>query len=160
VYSLEKHFKASEVRMISGYRAPLKRLGSNHGYGRAMDLVIPGTIDDWVAQYVRALGHSGAGIYLTSGFVHVDVRDRSYYWLDKSAPGAPNKAMSILQNEAAANDAKAKKAGQIGPPNPAVGRDVDGALAARVEAVTGSTPPPESSVDDDDHDDDDDDDKP
>ena len=141
VYALEKHFQASEVRFVSGYRTPTaKKLGSNHGYGRAIDLVIPGTIDDWVASYVRALGYTGAGVYVISGFVHVDVRAQSYYWIDKSGPGAANKAVSILQGEAMANDAKAKAAGRIGPPAITIGRDIDAALQARAKAVTGSSP--------------------
>jgi uncharacterized protein YcbK (DUF882 family) len=136
VYELQKHFKTGEVRFVSGYRTPLKRLGSNHGYGRAMDLVIPGTIDEWVASYVRAMGFTGAGTYPTSGFVHVDVRERSFYWIDKSGPGAPNKTTGVLQGDAIANDAKARKDGKIGPGSPTIGRDVDAALAARVKAVT------------------------
>ena len=152
VYDLQKHFKASEVRFVSGYRAPLKRLGSNHGYGRAMDLVIPGTIDEWVASYVRALGFTGAGVYPISGFVHVDVRDRSYYWVDKSGPGSANKTTGILRAEALGNDLKAHQEGRVGPPSPAIGRDVDGALAARVTVVTKSynaaNPPPIEKVGD------------
>jgi len=138
VYELEKHFKAGEIRFVSGYRTPTKRLGSNHGYGRAMDLVIPGTIDEWVASYVRDLGYTGAGTYPISGFVHVDVRERSFYWIDKSGPGAPNKTKGILPGDAMANDAKAAKVGKVRPPSATIGRDVDGAIAARVKAVLGA----------------------
>lgn len=138
VYDIEKHFKAGEIRFVSGYRAPGKRLGSNHGYGRAMDIVVPGTIDEWVASYVRDMGFTGAGTYPISGFVHVDVRERSFYWVDKSGPGAPNKTKGILQGEAQANDAKAAKAGKVRPPSATIGRDVDAAVAARVKAVLGA----------------------
>jgi len=148
VYELEKHFKAGEIRFVSGYRAPTKRLGSNHGYGRAMDIVVPGTIDEWVASYVRDLGYTGAGTYPISGFVHVDVRERSFYWIDKSGPGAPNKTKGILPKDALANDAKAAKNGKVRPPSATIGRDVDGAIAARVKAVLGAASLNPQDVDD------------
>ncbi|GAC1562271.1 MAG: hypothetical protein NVS3B10_19680 [Polyangiales bacterium] len=138
VYDLQRHFKAAEIRFVSGYRAPLKRLGSNHGYGRAIDLVVPGTIDEWVASYVRELGFSGAGTYPISGFVHVDVRERSFYWIDKSGPGAPNKTKGVLPGDAVAHDVQARKSGKVAPPSPTIGRDVDAAIGARVKAVLGA----------------------
>ncbi len=138
VYELQRHFKSGEIRFVSGYRTPTKRLGSNHGYGRAMDLVVPGTVDEWVASYVRAMGFTGAGTYPISGFVHVDVRERSFYWVDKSGPGAPNKTTGVLPGDALSSDAKARKEGKI-PPSPApIGRDVDAAIAARSVAVSGA----------------------
>ena len=156
VYELEKHFKAGEIRFVSGYRAPTKRLGSNHGYGRAMDLVIPGTIDEWVASYVRDMGYTGAGTYPISGFVHVDVRERSFYWVDKSGPGAPTKTKGILHGDALANDTKAAKSGKVRPPSATIGRDVDAALAARVKAVLGASTSAPTNDDDQDVDMDDD----
>ena len=138
VYDLQRHFKAAEVRFVSGFRTPLQRLGSNHGYGRAIDLVVPGTIDEWVASYVREHGFSGAGTYPISGFVHVDVRERSFYWVDRSGPGAPNKTKGVLPGDALAHDTQARKAGRVPPPSAIIGRDVDAAIAARVKAVIGA----------------------
>jgi uncharacterized protein YcbK (DUF882 family) len=146
-YALQRHFKAAEVRFLSGYRNP-KKLGSNHGYGRALDLVIPGATDEDVAAFVRAKGFVGVGIYPTSGFVHVDVRDRSFFWVDRSGPGKPNKTVGIMKGEAAAADVAAKKAGHAAVQAPSIGRDVEGALARLAKAV----PPPlasdESDADD------------
>jgi uncharacterized protein YcbK (DUF882 family) len=137
-YALQRHFGAGEVRFLSGYRKPAKRLGSNHGYGRAMDLVVPGATDEEVASFARANGFSGVGIYPTSGFVHLDVRDRSFFWVDKSGPGKPNKTVGILHGDAAASDVAAHKAGKVGTPSPTIGRDVNAALAARAKALAGA----------------------
>jgi len=136
-YALQVHFKAGEVRFLSGYRKP-KKLGSNHGYGRALDLVVPGATDEEVASFARARGFVGVGIYPTSGFVHLDVRERSFFWVDKSGPGKPNKTVGILHGEAAASDVAAHKAGHSGSPLPAIGRDVSAALAARAKALGGA----------------------
>ncbi len=138
VYAIQKHFGAGEIRFISAYRAPYKGQGSNHGYGRAMDLVVPGATDEEVATYARSLGFAGVGIYPISGFVHVDVRERSFFWVDRSGPGQPNRTTGILAGEAAAADAKARKEGRIGAPTLAIGGSVDAALATRAKAVTGS----------------------
>ncbi len=138
-YALQRHFHAGEVRFLSGYRKP-KRLGSNHGYGRALDLVVPGATDHEVAEFARAMGFVGVGIYPTSGFVHLDVRDRSFFWVDRSGPGKPNKTVGILRGDAAASDVVARKAGHFGTPSPAIGRDVNAALAARAKAMTSALP--------------------
>jgi uncharacterized protein YcbK (DUF882 family) len=153
-YALQRHFGAGEVRFLSGYRKPGKRLGSNHGYGRAIDLVVPGATDEEVASFARARGFVGVGIYPTSGFVHLDVRDRSFFWVDKSGPGKPNKTVGILHGDAAASDVAARKSGHAGTQSPAIGRDVAAALAARAKAMTTApttAPPPDQEPYDDDH---------
>jgi uncharacterized protein YcbK (DUF882 family) len=144
VYAIQKHFSAGEIRFVSAYRAPYKGQGSNHGYGRAMDLVVPGASDEEVASFARSLGFVGVGIYPISGFVHVDVRERSFFWVDRSGPGQPNRTTGILAGEAASGDAKARKEGRIGAPTLAIGGSVDAALAARARTVSGSAsaPPP------------------
>jgi uncharacterized protein YcbK (DUF882 family) len=131
VYDIETHFQAREVRVISGYRTPRKGGGSNHGKGRAMDLVVPGTTDADVAAYARTLGFVGVGIYPTSGFVHVDVRDRSYFWSDASGPGRRNRERGILGDVAAASDRNAIARGDAPPAPFALAFDVDAALRAR-----------------------------
>jgi len=144
-YALQRHFGAGEVRFLSGYRNP-KRLGSNHGYGRAIDLVVPGATDDEVATYARSVGFVGVGIYPTSGFVHLDVRDRSFFWVDRSGPGKPNKTVGILGGDAAAADLVAKKAGHSGLHAPLIGRDVEAALAAHAKAISAASVAPPPSV--------------
>lgn len=153
-YRLQMHFGAGEVRFLSGYRNP-KRLGSNHGYGRAIDLVVPGATDEEVATYARSLGFVGVGIYPTSGFVHLDVRDRSFFWVDRSGPGKPNKTVGILGGDAAAADVAAKKAGAKGTHAPKIGRDVEAALALHAQTMTSPAAPadaePYDDADDDEH---------
>ncbi len=82
LYRIQTHFNAQEIRVISGYRTPASigsPRSSNHGRGRAIDIVVPGATDEDVAKLAREMGFMGVGIYPTSGFVHVDVRDRSYF---------------------------------------------------------------------------------
>jgi uncharacterized protein YcbK (DUF882 family) len=139
VYRLETHFHAHEIRIISGYRTP-PRPGatSNHGKGRAMDLVIPGTTDEEVAKFARDEGFCGVGIYPVSGFVHVDVRERSFFWVDSSGPGKRNRTRGVLGDVAARSDAQALARGEhaIGPFR--VGTDVDAAIAATAAASHGA----------------------
>ncbi len=135
VYRLQIHFKAPEIRIISGYRTPARsRATSNHGKGRAMDLVVPGATDEEVAKLAREQGFAGVGIYPVSGFVHVDVRERSYFWVDTSGPGKRSRVRGILADLAAKSDSQAIARGEhsVGPFH--VGTDVN--------AVVGAVPAP------------------
>lgn len=111
LYLLQTHFKAPSIRVISGYRTPHPGSHSRHGEGRAIDLVVPGASDRAVARYVRALGFCGVGVYTRSGFVHVDVRARSYFWVDHSGPGQPNRAHTVLRRLAKQVDQRAAARG-------------------------------------------------
>jgi hypothetical protein len=129
VYRIQTHFEAQEIRIISAYRTPHGRgRGSNHGRGRAIDLIVPGASDADVATFARELGFVGVGVYPASGFVHVDVRDRSYFWIDSSGPGRRNRERGILADLAKASDREAALRGekQLGPA--LVSFDVDAAL--------------------------------
>jgi uncharacterized protein YcbK (DUF882 family) len=117
VYDLQRHFQANALRIISGYRTPSGSGHSNHGRGRAIDLIVPGVADEDVAKYARAKGFTGVGVYPNSGFVHVDVRPASYYWIDNSGPGQKNCEKSTLGPQARANDALALARGRR-PPRP------------------------------------------
>ncbi len=145
VYRIAVHFSAHEVRVISGYRTPKPGSHSNHGRGRAIDLVVPGTSDDEVAKFARDQGFVGVGVYPTSGFVHIDVRDRSYFWVDYSGPGKRNRARGILADLAAKSDARAVARGERGVGPFAIATDVDAVLGAR----GGSNTAPAPSEDDD-----------
>jgi uncharacterized protein YcbK (DUF882 family) len=140
VYRLQSHFHAHEIRIISGYRTPRGPATSNHGKGRAMDLVVPGATDDEVAKLAREEGFAGVGIYPVSGFVHVDVRERSYFWVDSSGPGKRSRIRGILADQAAKSDAQAIARGErsVGPFH--LGTDVDTAIGTT--ALASSTPPP------------------
>ncbi len=112
VYDIQRHFNANAVRVVSGYRAPSAASHSNHGRGRAMDLIVPGASNEDVARYVRARGFVGVGTYPNSGFVHIDVRPASYYWIDSSGPGERNCERATASVEARSNDTLSRAAGR------------------------------------------------
>lgn len=143
VYRLEVHFRAHEIRIISGYRTPRGSGTSNHGKGRAMDLVVPGATDEDVAKFAREEGFAGVGVYPVSGFVHVDVREHSYFWVDSSGPGKRSRIRGILADVAAKSDAQAVARGErsVGPFH--VGTDVDAAIGSTAVATHASPPPDE-----------------
>jgi uncharacterized protein YcbK (DUF882 family) len=149
VYRIQSHFHAQEVRIVSSYRAPRRKRTSNHGHGRAIDLIVPGTTDDEVAKYARELGFVGVGVYPTSGFVHVDVRQRSYFWIDRSGPGRRNREKGILGDLASRSDAQALSRGERPAAPVLVGGDVDAWLRTR-PATAPINPPPMEEDDDDD----------
>jgi uncharacterized protein YcbK (DUF882 family) len=131
VYQIQRHFEATEIRVVSGYRVPKPGSHSNHGKGRAIDLIVPGVADEEVARFARGLGFVGVGVYPSSQFVHVDVRPRSYFWIDYSGPHMRNKESCILPDIAAQGDAAAAARGQA-PIEPfVVSMDVDAALRVR-----------------------------
>jgi uncharacterized protein YcbK (DUF882 family) len=135
VYRLESHFGVAEIRVVSGYRVPRRGSRSNHGKGRAMDLILPGIPDEEVARFAREMGFVGVGVYPTSQFVHVDVRPRSYFWVDYSGPHMKNRESGILGDLAAKSDAAALARGQTAIEPFVVAMDVDAALRARGVAV-------------------------
>jgi uncharacterized protein YcbK (DUF882 family) len=141
VYRIQTHFAAQEIRFISGYRTPaaLGR-GSNHGRGRAMDIIVPGATDDDVAKLARDMGFMGVGVYPTSGFVHVDVRDRSYFWVDSSGPGRRNRERGILGDVAMKADRQATARGERGLGPVSVGADVDALLGGSVVVEAPASP--------------------
>jgi len=136
VYRVQTHFSAHELRIISGYRTPKKNGTSNHGKGRAIDLVVPGVSDEEVAKFAREQGFVGVGVYPVSGFVHLDVRDRSYFWVDTSGPGKRARTRGIMLDVAAKSDAAALARGEKGIGPFVVGGDVDTALAKNTPAKT------------------------
>jgi uncharacterized protein YcbK (DUF882 family) len=146
VYRIQTHFDAPEIRVVSGYRVPRPRSHSNHGKGRAIDLIVPGVADEDVAKFVREMGFVGVGVYPRSQFVHVDIRPRSYFWVDTSGPHMKNRERGILGDLAARSDAEALARGQT-PIEPfAVQTDVDAAL--RTLGVGESAAPSDDDDDD------------
>jgi uncharacterized protein YcbK (DUF882 family) len=140
VYRVAVHFSAHEVRIISGYRTPRNGSHSNHGRGRAIDLVVPGASDEDVARFAREQGFVGVGVYPVSGFVHLDVRERSYFWVDSSGPGKRNRTRGILADLAAKSDARALARGEHGIGPFSISTDVDSALAQVVGASGANAP--------------------
>lgn len=83
-------FPGRTLRVVSGYRPPDgEREGSRHNYGRALDFSIHGVSNRALFTYCKTLPNTGCGFYPNSTFVHVDVRDKSVSWVDRSGPGEP-----------------------------------------------------------------------
>jgi uncharacterized protein YcbK (DUF882 family) len=53
---------------------------SQHTRGTASDIRIAGVSVETLAETARSLGAAGVGVYPEHRFVHVDVRERPYFW--------------------------------------------------------------------------------
>jgi uncharacterized protein YcbK (DUF882 family) len=137
LYKLADHFKARQITLISGYRAPIEAEGGgNHAKGKAADIMIPGVSLAGLAWEARKLGHVGVGFYPTSGFVHLDVRDGpSYFWVDRSGPGQSSCLARVMAAQGMIADRKWKPEAD----EPAPVKDRKGNLlgATVVEPVVG-----------------------
>jgi uncharacterized protein YcbK (DUF882 family) len=82
------YFHKTHIEIVSGYRAPLRRREGYHGLGRAADYRISGITAAELARYLRQIPRLGVGVYThpKTQFVHLDVRDESFHWLDASPP--------------------------------------------------------------------------
>ena len=110
IYRTARHFEAPWVTLVSGYRPGRK--GSRHTHGNAADIVLPGVPDTKLAAYLRRIGFVGVGIYPKSGFVHLDVRESSYFWIDRSPPGRRQRHRQMLPDLAKAMDQAARARGE------------------------------------------------
>ncbi len=75
----------AKVVVVSGFRVNAGR----HGTGDALDFKLEGVRAPLLAAYLRDLARVGVGIYThpRTQFVHLDVRDASFHWIDGSPPG-------------------------------------------------------------------------
>lgn len=86
VFLLQKigdHFQGKSIEIISGYRSQSSGNESQHAFGRAMDIRIPGVSTKTVYQYCRKLPRAGCGYYPNDGFIHVDAREKKTFWVGK-----------------------------------------------------------------------------
>jgi uncharacterized protein YcbK (DUF882 family) len=84
------HWPGHAIRVQSGVRPLVRRPGKspgNHMLGRAIDFSVEGVSNEDLRDFCRALPHAGVGYYPNSSFVHLDTRDRAWYWVDISGPG-------------------------------------------------------------------------
>jgi uncharacterized protein YcbK (DUF882 family) len=139
VYRVQTHFHAPEIRVLSGYRTPHHGSTSNHGKGRACDMVVPGVLDEDVAKFAREQGFVGVGVYPTSGFVHLDIRDRSFFWIDTSGPGKRSRLRGVLGDVAARSDAQATARGDKPVVPFHIASDVDATLRGGGAAAQSDT---------------------
>ncbi len=80
------HFGGKPIVIVSATR---KRAHGKHRTGEALDFKLEGVRAATLAAYIRTFPRAGVGIYThpKTQYVHLDVRDRSYHWLDGSPPG-------------------------------------------------------------------------
>lgn len=80
------HFTNAAIIVVSAWRANAGR----HGTAEALDFRLRGVAARTLAAYLRTLPRAGVGVYTNrrTQFVHLDVRDTSFHWLDASPPGA------------------------------------------------------------------------
>jgi uncharacterized protein YcbK (DUF882 family) len=82
------HFRQSRIEIVSGYRQPMRRREGYHALGRAVDYRILGVTAGELASYLRQIPRLGVGVYThpKTEYVHLDVREVSFHWLDASPP--------------------------------------------------------------------------
>jgi uncharacterized protein YcbK (DUF882 family) len=97
------HFGAAPIQVVSAWR----QRASRHGTGEAIDFKLKGVRARELAAYLRQLPRAGVGIYTNprTQFVHLDVRDQSYHWIDASPPGVKWHEAQIRDPGAAKRDA-------------------------------------------------------
>ena len=85
---ISRHFRQPVV-IVSGYRAKARRghRRSYHLRGQAADIYVKGVPPVEVRDLAVERRIGGIGFYPNSGFVHVDVRPRRFWWVDYSRPG-------------------------------------------------------------------------
>ena len=100
------HFGGRPISVYSGYRPASVGRGGNtressrHVAGAAMDIRIRGVANTALRDFLKTLPQVGVGYYPRGRFVHFDVRDRSAYWVDRSAVGeAPDYVRSASDAE-------------------------------------------------------------
>jgi hypothetical protein len=116
IHRATRHFEVPYVHLVSGIRRD--RGASRHTHGLAADIVLPGVEDEDLADFFRVQGFIGVGVYTRAGFVHVDVRDRSFFWVDPSPPGKTMKIRPVRMEEAKAADEAAVARGEEAFVNP------------------------------------------
>lgn len=90
---VRSHFGAavsvtSAYRTVSHNKSVNGATSSYHIKGRAADFTVTGVPNRDVAKFLQDTGAAGVGLYdYTGGFVHVDTRDRKYYWQQDARAG-------------------------------------------------------------------------
>ena len=89
---VSNHFGSRKIEIVSGFRpyTPTQYTAhSNHNHGKAIDFRVVGVPNDVVRDFCRTLRNVGCGYYPNGGFVHMDVRESSAFWIDFAKPGEP-----------------------------------------------------------------------
>lgn len=85
VFKAAYHFKNAPVVVVSAWRAN----AAKHGTAEAIDFKLRGVPARTLAAYLRATPRVGVGVYThpRTQYVHLDVREPSFHWIDASPPG-------------------------------------------------------------------------
>jgi uncharacterized protein YcbK (DUF882 family) len=143
--AVSNHFGSRKVEIISGFR-PYSQLQhtahSNHNIGKAVDFRVLGVPNEAVRDFCRTLRDVGCGYYPNSTFVHMDVREKSSFWIDYSRPGEPPRynAPNLDADEGTSDvGEEAHMAPAAGPADETP--DSDGPVEATSEAPTSPSAP-------------------
>jgi uncharacterized protein YcbK (DUF882 family) len=140
LYRLADHFGARQITIVSGYRQPGDEAeAGHHGRGNAVDIALAGVNLPSLARFARQLGRVGVGLYPNAGFIHLDVRERSYFWVDRSGPGFPGCPARVEIGTAAKWERRWKPEDD----EPVPRRDRHGALLGGEPAGSGAAGGPE-----------------
>ena len=98
------HFGGASVKIISGTR---RGANGRHGTGEALDFSLEGVKTPLLAAWLRGTPRAGVGIYThpKTQYVHLDVRERSFHWIDGSPPGVTWREQLISDPKQGARDA-------------------------------------------------------
>lgn len=98
------HFGGASIAIISATRPGAR---GKHGTGEALDFSLTGVKAPLLAAYLRGMPRAGVGIYThpKTQYVHLDVRDHSYHWIDGSPPGVTWREQLLADPKQAARDA-------------------------------------------------------
>jgi uncharacterized protein YcbK (DUF882 family) len=133
---ISQHFKAAELQIISAHRAAdgvVTNETSQHNYGTAADIRVSGISVETLTEVAKELGAGGVGTYFRNHFVHVDVREKRYFWREET--GAPKElSPADSANAEAASDAPVAAALEVAVELPAPGPAELSAAAAEAAA--------------------------
>lgn len=98
------HFGGASLLVISATRVGAH---GKHGTGEALDFSLDGVKASVLAAYLRTLPRAGVGIYThpKTQYVHLDVREHSYHWIDASPPGVTWREQLLRDPKQATRDA-------------------------------------------------------
>jgi hypothetical protein len=99
----EPHGAVPRVFIVSGFRAH----AGKHGTSEALDFKLKGVRAARLAAYLRGMPRAGVGIYThpRTQYVHLDVREPSFHWIDASPPGVHWHEGAMWDKHVAARDA-------------------------------------------------------
>jgi uncharacterized protein YcbK (DUF882 family) len=99
---ISQRYGASELQIISAHRLAdgvVTNETSQHNRGTAADIRVAGVDVEELSQTAKDLGAGGVGTYYRHQFVHVDVREKRYFWRESTAAKEPLPAEAALEGD-------------------------------------------------------------